>query len=125
MLGPSQDMVMGNYYLTFAMDGEKGQGMAFKDSTEAITACELGKVSLHARIKAFVSDLRVEINHENIDKAVMVARREQKSHDKAAGKRVIETTAGRCIFNDMLGNEMPFFNLALSQKMISKVWLLL
>ncbi len=121
MLGPSQDMVMGNYYLTYEIEGEKGHGMAFKDSTEAITACELGKVSLHARIKTFVSDSRVEINEENIDRAAMVARSEQKTADKGAGKRVIETTVGRCIFNDMLSSDMPFFNLAMSQKMISKV----
>ena len=55
MVGPSQDMVMGNYYLTAVRDGRKGQGMVFRDAFEAIMAYELGKIGLHSKIKVWIN----------------------------------------------------------------------
>ena len=51
MIGPSQDIVLGNYYITCLMPGEKGEGMVFRDTFEAITAYEMGKVGVHAKVK--------------------------------------------------------------------------
>jgi DNA-directed RNA polymerase subunit beta' len=115
MVGPSQDMVMGNYYLTSMSVGEKGEGMAFKDSFESLMAYDLGKVGLQAKIKVridrpVVSDASLTTSGEDMT---------QESPD--ANHEVIETTVGRCIFNDMLPEGMPFYNMRMSQKVLSRV----
>ena len=45
---PTQDMILGAYYLTVQFDGEKGEGMYFKDEDEAMMAYQNGDVGLHA-----------------------------------------------------------------------------
>ena len=114
MVGPSQDMVMGNYYLTCAVESEKGEGMAFRDAFEAIMAYEMGKISLHARVK-------VRVNKEIVGAGG--AEGEEKLGPAPRTKRytLVETTAGRCIFNDMLSEEMPFYNMTMSQKSLGQV----
>ena len=47
---PSQDMVLGNYYLTMEEEGREGEGMIFRDMDEAVTAWRNGYVHLHTRI---------------------------------------------------------------------------
>jgi DNA-directed RNA polymerase subunit beta' len=107
MLGPSQDMVMGNYYLTVMNEQQKGEGMTFKDPFEAIMAYEMGKIALHANIKV---RLHCAIIGEDL-----------KFRPKSERPEVIETTVGRCIFNDMLPEEMPFYNVTMSQKRLGDV----
>ena len=107
MLGPSQDMVMGNYYLTVMSEGKFGEGMAFKDPFEAIMAYETGKIALHACIKV------------RIDKAVIGE--DLKLTDEPQTTQTIETAVGRCIFNDILPKEMPFYNVAMSQRRLGDV----
>ncbi|HUT30311.1 MAG TPA: DNA-directed RNA polymerase subunit beta' [Sedimentisphaerales bacterium] len=106
MVGPSQDMVMGNYYLTFMAEKEKGEGSTFRDVFEAITTYDLGKVSLQAKVK-------VRIGKDKVVTDAGVGFQTVKS-------RVIETTVGRCIFNDALPAEMPFYNVTMSQKMLGQ-----
>ncbi len=77
---PSQDIVLGCYYLTRERSGEKGEGMGFYSSDEALAAHDAGHVGLHAPIM-------VRINGH-----------------------LIKTTAGRIIFNSILPDEMPYFN---------------
>ncbi len=77
---PTQDMVLGIFYLTTINDGEKGEGKIFASPEEAIKAYATGKIALQARIK-------VRIN----------------------GK-IIETSAGRVIFNNALPEDMEFIN---------------
>jgi len=77
---PSQDMVIGCYYLTKARPGTKGEGMQFFSVEEALAAQESGFVDLHAMIK-------VRINHQ-----------------------MLETTPGRLIFNEILPDAMPYCN---------------
>ena len=48
---PTQDMILGSYYLTMQIDGEKGEGMYFKDVDEALLAYQNGDLGLHAKIK--------------------------------------------------------------------------
>ncbi len=88
---PSQDIVLGCYYLTKMLNGEKGEGMSFADLDEVIVAYNSGKVGLHARI-----NFRYE------------------------GK-MIETTVGRVIFNQIIPEEMDFVNKVLSKKVITEV----
>jgi len=113
MVGPSQDMVMGNCYLTWVGTSEKGEGMSFRDTFEAITAYDLGKVSLQAKIK-------VRIKKFAIDDLTLVIENE-KAQIEGRKAAVIETTVGRCIFNDILPEGVPFYNMTMSQKMLSQV----
>jgi len=114
MVGPSQDMVMGNYYLTCMSSGEKGEGMLFKDSFEAMMAFDLGKVALQAKIK-------VRIDRPVARDSSLVTAEAEGDESQTTGPELIETTVGRCIFNDMLPEGMPFYNMRMSQKLLSRV----
>ncbi|MFA7485783.1 MAG: DNA-directed RNA polymerase subunit beta', partial [Phycisphaerae bacterium] len=107
MLGPSQDMVMGNYYLTVINDQQRGEGMMFKDPFEAILAYEMGKVAIHAKVK-------VRVQKPVVDEDWDITEMPEKS-------MTIVTTPGRCIFNDILPTSMPFYNASMSQKKLGKV----
>jgi len=112
VVGPSQDMVMGNYYLTYMGTEQQGEGMAFRDIHEAIMAHNTGKLALHAKIKVRL-DENIEGLIENIDRPPV------KTKDMRS--RVIETTVGRCIFNDILPNDIYFYNLTMTQKELGRV----
>ena len=83
---PTNDMVLGSYYLTIEKDGEKGEGKIFRDFDEVIMAYNEGYITLHAKIKA-----RVE-----------------KEVDGQKQTRLIETTAGRIIFNRFIPQDLGF-----------------
>jgi len=83
---PSQDIVLGCYYLTKAMKGDLGEGKVFADTEEVLIAYNNNKVGLHAKIK-------VRLN----------------------GK-IIETTTGRVLFNGIVPNELGFLNELLTKK---------
>jgi DNA-directed RNA polymerase subunit beta' len=111
MVGPSQDMVLGNYYLTSMLAGQKGEGKAFAGTFEAILAYDMGRIALHAIIKVRIAKPVVkegerarDLKHKEITKPI-----------------VIETTVGRCIFNDILPAKMPFYNWPMGQKSLSQV----
>jgi DNA-directed RNA polymerase subunit beta' len=111
MVGPSQDMVLGNYYLTSMLAGQKGEGKAFAGTFEAMLAYDMGRIALHAIIKVRIAKPVVkegerarDLKHKEITKPV-----------------VVETTVGRCIFNDILPAKMPFYNWPMGQKTLSQV----
>ncbi|MHC4806497.1 MAG: DNA-directed RNA polymerase subunit beta' [Planctomycetota bacterium] len=113
MVGPSQDMVMGNYYLTYleSRDATESEELRlFRDSFEAIMAFEMSKVDLQTRIKVQVGNARIIGDSEIRD-----------SKAEVRGSTVVETTVGRCLFNDILPEGMPFYNMTMSQKMLSQV----
>ncbi|MCH8325948.1 MAG: DNA-directed RNA polymerase subunit beta', partial [Bacteroidetes bacterium] len=83
---PTQDIVLGCYYITKSKDGEKGEGMSFSSSQEVLIAYNNKVINLHAKIK-------VRIDGEMID-----------------------TTTGRIIFNQIVPKEMGFFNELLIKK---------
>ena len=118
MVGPSQDMVMGNYYLTYVETREvpgveQSPPMAFKDPFEAMMAYSVGKIGLHTRIKVRIA---------KITPGAGGSRKGGKAESAAkASFEVVETTVGRCIFNDILPAGMPFYNNTMSQKALSKV----
>ena len=111
MVGPSQDMVLGNYYLTSMLAGQKGEGMAFRDTYEAMLAYDMGKISLHSKIKVRITKPVVKEGEKARDL-------KSKEISKPA---VVETTAGRCVFNDVLPVKMPFYNGTMGQKPLSQV----
>ncbi len=84
---PSQDMVLGIYYLTQERPGAKGEGMVFKNVNEAILAYENGAVTLHSRIKARMS---------------------RKMPDGTVKTATVESTVGRFIFNEIVPQDLGF-----------------
>ena len=104
MLGPSQDIVLGNFYITYMADEMQGEGMLFRDPAEAITAMDMGKVNVHAKVKVRLPE----------DKKVVGPKGEEKGP-------VIETTPGRCLFNDILSEKMPFYNVVMDKKRLGGV----
>lgn len=84
---PSQDMVLGIYYLTQERPGAKGEGMIFKSVNEAILAYENQAVTLHSRIKARVS---------------------KQMPDGSVKSGIVESTVGRFIFNEIVPQDLGF-----------------
>ena len=89
---PSQDMVLGNYYLTMEEAGREGEGMIFRDMDEAVTAWRNGYVHLHSRIAVNPNTLGDKPFTE-----------EQKS-------KLMVTTVGKIIFNSIMPQEFPYLN---------------
>jgi len=106
IISPSQDIVMGCYYMTMELDGRKGEGMVFGSLEEVHLAYALGKVDTHARVK-------VRLPHN---------RRERKEGDQDSPPgAVIETTVGRVMFNDCLPAGMPFYNTPMRSSELARV----
>ena len=91
---PSQDMVLGLYYITKIRPGAKGEGFTFYGPEEAIIAHNEGKCDLHALVKVVVNDL--------VDGKIQ--------------KRMVETSVGRVIVNGIIPDEVGFFNDIISKK---------
>ncbi len=107
IMSPSQDIVLGIFYLTVDRPQEKGEGKIFSSPMEALTALAHGKITTQARIKVRLGTDRV-----------VCTGRGQFSKPKNG---IVETTAGRVIFNDILPKEMPFYNFSLAQKGTAQV----
>ncbi len=89
---PSQDMVLGNYYLTMEREGAIGEGMVFKDTDEALLAYHNGYVHLHSRIAVHAGSLKNETFTEEQNNKLLI------------------TTVGKLIFNEILPNSFPYIN---------------
>ena len=94
---PSQDMVLGIYYLTLDKPGDKGEGMFFKDMNEALLAYENGYITLQAKIKV----RREGINSKGVKE-----------------ERIIESTLGRFIFNEVLDQNLGFVDRSLDENFL-------
>ncbi len=86
VISPSQDMVIGCYYLTIVHDGAKGSGRVFSSEDEAIMAYSLGQITLQSPIKVRLT----------------------RSFGEETGSKLIDTTLGRLIFNDALPQDLGF-----------------
>ena len=84
---PTQDMILGAYYLTVQIDGEKGEGMYFKDEDEAMMAYQNGDVGLHCKVKV---------------------RRFKTDENGNVRSKTIETTVGRLIYNQGIPQDLGF-----------------
>ena len=85
---PSQDMILGMYYLTLTKENELGEGKVFKDENEALLAYDNNEVSLHARIK-----VRKTMEFNNIKET-----------------RIVETTVGFIIFNEAIPQNLGYID---------------
>ncbi|MGG0178773.1 DNA-directed RNA polymerase subunit beta' [Gottfriedia acidiceleris] len=89
---PSQDMVLGNYYLTLERAGAVGEGMVFKDINEALIAYQNGYVHLHSRVAVAANSLNNETFTEEQKNSLLI------------------TTVGKLIFNEILPTSFPYIN---------------
>jgi DNA-directed RNA polymerase subunit beta' len=89
---PSQDMVLGNYYLTMEDAGKIGEGMIFSSQSEAIQAYQTGYVHLHSRVAVHASALP------------------EKPFTEWQKDKYLVTTVGKLIFNEIMPKEFPYLN---------------
>ena len=97
---PSQDMVLGLYYITKIRPGAKGEGMTFYGEEEAIIAYNEGAVDSHALVKVVVDDIDEEGNPI---------------------RKMHETTVGRVITNEAIPKEVGYINELLSKKSLRDI----
>lgn len=97
---PSQDMVLGLYYMTKPREGAKGEGLMFYSPEETKIAFNEGSVDLHAIVK--VKTLDTDENGELVTK-------------------IIETTVGRILFNEFVPNEAGYINAILTKKALRDI----
>ena len=90
---PTQDMVLGSYYLTIDKDGAKGEGKIFHSPEEAIMAYEVGAVDLHAKVKVRI----------------------YKTVDGESRNGIIDTTVGKVIFNESIPQDLGFVDRSLPE----------
>jgi len=96
VINPTQDMILGCYYLTQTHDGKKGEGMAFSSEEEALLAFDQGVVDLQAKVKVRITNVNGE-------------------------RELIETSVGRVKFNEILPKGMDYVNETLRKKDLSKL----
>ncbi|MDW0109985.1 DNA-directed RNA polymerase subunit beta' [Sporosarcina aquimarina] len=89
---PSQDMVLGNYYLTLERSGVVGEGKTFSNVNEALIAYQNGHVHLHSRIAILASSLKNPTFTEEQNSQMLI------------------TTVGKVIFNEILPESFPYIN---------------
>ena len=97
---PSQDMVLGLYYITKIRPGAKGEGLTFYGPEEAIIAHNEGKCDLHAQVKVIVKDL--DENGQLVDK-------------------MVETSVGRVIVNGIIPEAVGYVNKVISKKSLRDI----
>ncbi len=97
---PSQDMVLGLYYITKIRPGAKGENKCFYSPEEVIVAYDEKAIDMHAKIKVRLP----------VDK-----------HDPSKGVQLVETTAGRIIVNQYVPDEVPYVNELLGKKALRKI----
>ena len=96
---PSQDMVLGLYYITKIRPGAKGEGLTFYGPEEAIIAYNEGRVDVHAPVKVLVNDIEngIPIQH------------------------IVETSVGRVIVNELVPREIGYINTIVSKKSLRDI----
>jgi len=97
---PKLDIVLGCYWMTKSVDGEKGEGMCFGNPNQAITAFDLGAITFRAKIKVLGTD---------------------KARYKKFEGKPFETTVGRLFFNSIFPEDFPYMNEEITVKRMSQI----
>jgi DNA-directed RNA polymerase subunit beta' len=136
IISPSQDIVLGIYYMTVDRENDKGEYMLFNTEQEAILAYELKKIRMHSRIFVRLHGRSQVVPSEKSgpmpirDEAWKALENERKRRDPnyqpkpvpaKFNSNVVLTTVGRVLFNDQLPREMPYYNYALPSAGQSRV----
>ncbi len=103
---PSQDVVLGLYYMTRERINAKGEGMVFADVTEVRRAYDNGHVELHSKVKVRIEETRID-----------------EAGNEEAVRRLVDTTVGRALLMEIAPKGLSFdlFNRVLSKKAISSL----
>ena len=107
---PSQDIVLGIYYLTRDRPGAKGEGRVFASLEEVLLALDAGEVTTQTPIKLRIHGDFIDLVQEHDPQDILRAVVQDEVH------RVINTTVGRVIFNDSIPAGLPFINGTLKKK---------
>jgi len=95
---PKMDIILGCYWMTKSVDGEKGEGMAFSSTNQAILAFDMGAITFRAKVKVIGSSKEKYSRFES---------------------KPFETTVGRLFFNSIFPNDFPYMNEEITQKRMS------
>jgi DNA-directed RNA polymerase subunit beta' len=106
---PTQDMVLGIYYLTVEKPGAKGEGRAFASPAEAIMALDFKEIDLQAKIK-------VRLPGKNVGILAVAA-----GEEGNGAAPLVETTVGRILFNEALPPDYPYVNQIVQKKQLSEI----
>jgi len=107
---PSQDIVLGIYYLTRDKAGAKGEGRVFASLEEVLLALDAREVTTQTPIKLRIQGDLIDLTQEHDPQDILRAAVQEDV------RRVIDTTVGRVIFNDSIPPGLPFFNGTLKKK---------
>jgi DNA-directed RNA polymerase subunit beta' len=142
IITPSQDMVLGLFYMTADNAQEEGEGKWFTSPEDVISAYSHGKLGTHAKIKVLMPGHQVvydekgqiQSGHQerpnedwtmDVDREAFEDIESYRAWIESTGEYtsafMVETTPGRILFNDILPNGMPFFNYPITKKQISGV----
>jgi DNA-directed RNA polymerase subunit beta' len=112
---PTQDMVLGCYYLTKARPGAKGEGRTFASADDVLIALEMGEVETLTPIKLRYTGRVIDLVHAFDSQNIL--------HTEPIEfiKQYMETTVGRVILNDHLPQDMPFINGLLKKKGLAQL----
>ena len=108
IIAPNQDIVLGCYFLSLMRPGELGEGRPFSSTDELWLAYSTNKLHVHAKIRVWMEG-GVEV------------RTREKTFTTQDNGELVETTPGRVIFNQILADEMPFYNYELDKKALSNI----
>ena len=92
---PTQDMILGSYYLTLDKDGERGEGKVFRNVDEVMMAYQTGVIELHSKIKV----------------------RREMEIDGEMKSAIVDTTIGKIIFNDPIPQDLGFVDRSIPENM--------
>ncbi len=112
---PTQDMVLGLYYLTKARPGTKGEGRTFASTEEVLIALEMGEVETLTPIKLRYTGKVIDLTKAFDDQNIL------HTEPIEFDRQYMETTVGRVILNDALPEEMPFINGLLKKKGLTQL----
>ncbi|QIG41408.1 DNA-directed RNA polymerase subunit beta' [Nocardioides anomalus] len=104
---PSQDMIIGLFWLTTDREGEPGEGRAFSSPAEATMAFDRGEITLQSKIKLRLSDAVAPLDFAG-------------EHEEGQ-PLLLETTLGRSLFNDTLPADYPYVNYEVGKKALGAI----
>ena len=102
---PTQDMIIGHYFLTMQRDGAKGEGRAFGSVAEALMAFDRRELSVQAKIKLRLRDIVPPAGIEL----------------SPSGSVLLETTLGRALFNEALPDDYPYADYEVGKKQLGQI----
>ena len=128
IITPSQDIVLGCYYLTAQQDAQLGEGFSFSGPREVFRSYSDKKVGIHARIKVRLAEGML-VKQKGGDDPLTVHNRTEElaalSDEELAARKIllnpVETTVGRIVFNDILDDGAFYYNYVMTKKELNRL----